>query len=217
MALRAAVRVEADELLLGRTLRAVPSFEFELEPQHTEGVVLFSVLSPEGQPDEFAHLEEAMDVDPTVSTYRVMVGRDPERVYAIEFDLDRRLLQDVSGALGINVLSNHSPPGDTGWTFQLEVPDREALRDLRRFCEDEDIGFELRRLFYPDPTGSGEFGLSDLQRETLLVALESGYFDVPRRVSQRELAEQLDASPTAVSQRLRRAVATLLKNLIAGQ
>lgn len=48
------------------------------------------------------------------------------------------------------------------------------------------------------------------QREALQVALEAGYFDVPRNATLVELVEELDVSDSAVSRRLRRALSTLL-------
>ncbi len=52
--------------------------------------------------------------------------------------------------------------------------------------------------------------LTDAHRETLEVALTEGYFNVPRRINLVELAESMDISDSAVSQRLRRGVATVL-------
>jgi hypothetical protein len=53
-------------------------------------------------------------------------------------------------------------------------------------------------------------GLTDRQREALRVALETGYFSVPRETSLEDLAKRLDVSDTAASQRLRRGVENLI-------
>lgn len=42
------------------------------------------------------------------------------------------------------------------------------------------------------------------------MALERGYFDVPRQVNLTGLAEEMDVSDTAVSQRIRRGITGLL-------
>ena len=55
--------------------------------------------------------------------------------------------------------------------------------------------------------------LTPVQRETVEAALELGYFDIPRGVSMEELAAELDITPNAVSERLRRAERTLLSSL----
>lgn len=60
-----------------------------------------------------------------------------------------------------------------------------------------------------------EFSLTDVQRETLLAAHETGYFEVPREATLGDLAEQLGVTDTAASQRLRRGMATLVAATLA--
>lgn len=217
MTLRADVRMESPRLLLGEAVEALPNLDLRVDPQSATDVMFFSVQSSEGAGslEEFESIIEGVE---TISDVRRVMDGETNRMYAVGVNLDRPVLEEVAADLGINVVSSHSRSGSTEWTLELEVPDREALRTFRSFCEDAGIGFETRRLFYPDPSREKpRFGLSEGQYETLLVALKNGYFDVPRGVSQRELAEKLDTSPQAVSQRLRRAVATLLRNSIAGE
>jgi len=54
-------------------------------------------------------------------------------------------------------------------------------------------------------------GLTDLQRETLELAYQRGFFEVPRGTTMRELGEELGVSEQAVSQRLRRGYARLVE------
>ena len=61
----------------------------------------------------------------------------------------------------------------------------------------------------------GGIELTDLQRETLLIAHEQGYFDDPRQITLEELSEQIGISPTGVGRRLRRAIARLINGTIA--
>jgi len=53
--------------------------------------------------------------------------------------------------------------------------------------------------------------LTDKQREVLDTAREMGYFEVPRDATAAEIAEELDISPQAVSERMRRAISALEK------
>lgn len=53
--------------------------------------------------------------------------------------------------------------------------------------------------------------LTPTQYETLSTAHELGYFDVPRRVTLEELADELDVSHQALSERLRRSHETLVR------
>jgi len=60
-----------------------------------------------------------------------------------------------------------------------------------------------------DDDDDGVVALTEKQQELLAVAHEEGYFDVPRGISQDELADRLGVSKSAVSQRLRRAIGEL--------
>ena len=52
--------------------------------------------------------------------------------------------------------------------------------------------------------------LTKTQYETVVTAYELGYFDVPRKVTLKELAAELDVSHQALSERLRRSHAALV-------
>ena len=52
------------------------------------------------------------------------------------------------------------------------------------------------------------------QRSALVTALEMGYFDVPRQVELADVAAELDLSPNAVSERIRRGEANLFRSAL---
>jgi predicted DNA binding protein len=99
----------------------------------------------------------------------------------------------------------------------VRVDDHERLTEFYRACSERGVGIELvsvRNPGVPREFTAGS-GLTGTQRETLRIALENGYFDVPRRTNLGELADQLDVSDSAVSQRLRRGIETVLASVIA--
>ncbi|WP_255681438.1 helix-turn-helix domain-containing protein [Natrinema sp. SYSU A 869] len=59
------------------------------------------------------------------------------------------------------------------------------------------------------------FDVTPEQREALLLALERGYFDTPRKVTLTELAEEFDISSQALSDRIRRGVKEVLVKSLA--
>jgi hypothetical protein len=89
-------------------------------------------------------------------------------------------------------------------------------------CEDAGVGLGLRRIYSAadpdagDPALDDPIGLTPARRETLLTALEVGYFAVPRETTLVELAAELGISDQAVSERLRRAQAKLLTTTLVG-
>jgi len=104
---------------------------------------------------------------------------------------------------------------ETQWTFRLRFSSYEDLSGFYTNCVDRDISIELVQLHEAvDPTSNQRFGMTVPQRELLIAAYDAGYFDVPRRTTLVELGEQLDISDSAVSQRLRRGLATLINSTL---
>jgi predicted DNA binding protein len=97
------------------------------------------------------------------------------------------------------------------WCFELLFPSYGAVSSFYRSCTDDGIDVSPRTVHDPDDANdAGNYGLTPGQRETLLVALEAGYFDVPRETDLRALGERLGVSDSAVSQRLRRGTKSLV-------
>ncbi|MFC7192624.1 helix-turn-helix domain-containing protein [Halocatena marina] len=59
------------------------------------------------------------------------------------------------------------------------------------------------------------WNLTDREQETLLAAVEAGYFETPRATNLGELAEEFDISKSATSKNLRRSQRKVLEQLIA--
>lgn len=127
-----------------------------------------------------------------------MAGAPPDGFLATLAETDAVLLDGVGS--------------DTSWEFQLRFPAHEDMAAFYRRCTDRGISVRLDRVH--DPTVPGDLGLdfslTGTQRETLLTAHESGYFDVPRQTTLVDLAEDLGVSDSAASQRLRRGMNTLV-------
>jgi predicted DNA binding protein len=137
-------------------------------------------------------------------------------LYALTWDpAGDELLSAISDHGGY--LSKGSGSG-TQWSLQIRFPDHETLSAFDEQCQEEGIHFEIERVYNPTPPGAGEwYGLSTAQRETFLLALQGGYYDIPRRVTTRELGEDLGISDRAVIERLRRAIQTLADNTVLSE
>ncbi|QZP37129.1 helix-turn-helix domain-containing protein [Halobaculum magnesiiphilum] len=97
------------------------------------------------------------------------------------------------------------------------VVGHEVLRGVMETAG-ETVGVELTRTYplreEPAPV-AGRFGLTPPQTEALRAAVEAGYFAVPRAASSEEVAAELGLSKSAFLERLRRAEATLYRDLFA--
>jgi predicted DNA binding protein len=102
------------------------------------------------------------------------------------------------------------------WEFQLRFPESADIGAFSADCESTGIDLDLKRLYQPDEPPVESAGLTPTQRETLLTALETGYFAIPRRITGEELAAELGISDQAVSERLRRAQTAVFSALLLG-
>jgi predicted DNA binding protein len=107
---------------------------------------------------------------------------------------------------------------DEFWEFTVRFAEHERLTGFRRHCETHEIELSVDRIYHQmEPEKGPEFGLTEPQRKALALAVERGYYEIPRRCRTIELADELGISAQAVTERLRRGVANLARHtLLAG-
>ena len=205
------IRVPAEQFPLGRILQAYPDVEIELErivPTRREVIPLFWVAT-----DSEAAVEETLQDDPLVEEI-VQLTRTPDRIlYSVTWSPEIDALVRAITDLGVDVPTAEGTANF--WEFRLQFGDREQLSRFRRACRAEDIHIELLRVYSPMmPPVEGP--LSPEQADALTTAYENGYWDVPRGVTQAELAELVGISDNSMSQRLRRGVNVAVAELLYG-
>ena len=208
----AQLRLDHPDLVLRPTLRRVS--DVSVEPEYwttleTGRTLLFVTVFA----DAFDGFETALETDPTVVD-PVLVDRYPDRrVYRVALaDRAKRFAAgtaEVGGRL-LEITSSRD-----GWLVQLQFPNRDALVAFNEYCRGRDVSVAVEHLRVSDDGDDGVVALTEKQQELLAVAHEEGYFDVPRGISQDELAERLGVSKSAVSQRLRRAIGELCDATLA--
>ena len=101
-----------------------------------------------------------------------------------------------------------------GLWMRMRFPDREALIDYRRVARDKrECSFRLTELQSTDiRPESDRVGMTSLQQEVLAMAVEEGYFDIPREITMAEIASHFEISDQAASERLRRGLSTTVSN-----
>lgn len=117
----------------------------------------------------------------------------------------------VGSALAVDAAVMEAIGTGDEWSFQLRFSDYDDLSAFYRRCVEHDVSLRLEQVHNPvEPDGTTRYGLTPEQRETLVAAMEAGYFSVPRETTLVELAEELGVSDSAVSQRLRRGLTGLV-------
>lgn len=165
------------------------------------------------QTEDFEAFEATLDEDPTVETFTVLAEFDDERFYRMnwvdEVDLVVHLLLEEEGAI-----TQAHTDGDT-WHLQVMFPDHDSLSRTYEFCEDNGLDLTVDSIYRLDNDDESQFGLTDSQYRTLAAAKDEGYYNVPRETTMSDLADTLDVSHQALSERLRRAHGSLVDRALS--
>lgn len=79
----------------------------------------------------------------------------------------------------------------------------------------EPVAVEIERLGpYEEPVTFGSASLTTRQREAVAVAVEQGYYAVPREGSVADVADELGCAPSTASNHLRKAEATIMSQVV---
>lgn len=157
--------------------------------------------------------EAAVRERDTVEHLREVERHDNRTLYAFRWKTDTDALFQALDDTDAQLLDGTGHPD--GWEFELRFPDHDALSSFKTRCEDADIRLTVRRIYNPTKPESGPYyGLTYPQREALSTAVSQGYYSIPRRISTKELAAQLDISDQATTERLRRAIITLTEHTL---
>ena len=102
------------------------------------------------------------------------------------------------------------------WDFRLRFEAHEQLSELNVALTESGIPVTLRHIYNPTLPKEATT-LSEEQREALRVAYQRGFFEVPRGITLAELADELDISDSALSQRMRRGLSVAVKQVVFPQ
>ncbi|ELZ10988.1 bacterio-opsin activator HTH domain-containing protein [Halovivax asiaticus JCM 14624] len=158
---------------------------------------------------DVAAFESGLADDPTVTDPALVRALADRRIYRLGLSArGRKRLSPIDVA---DAYVHDAEGAHDGWRLRMEVPDRDSLIEFVRACRNAGVDPSIRRVRDTDGVEHRHaYGLSPEQERILRVAYETGYFDIPRKVSQTNLAESFDRSTSAVSQQLRRATAELI-------
>ena len=214
MSVIATVDIAAEDFRLGKALATNPGISVRLERVVPLGETFVPYFW--ASDDSVEDIETALEADTDIESFEVVDRVNGEALVRVEWEEDLDSLLDAMVETGAAILEAVGEAGT--WSFRLRFPDHDDLTAFYRRCAEHGIAFDLRSVHNPgSPDGTGlELDITDTQRETLLVALEEGYFEVPRRINLTDLATELGVSDTAVSQRLRRGLAPLLAAALRG-
>jgi len=164
---------------------------------------------------EFEQFEAGLRDSKVVKSFEALTRVGDSVLYYVEWHAEKEtFLNGVSDTNGA-ILEAH---GDAQWSFTVRFRDHADLTRFHQFYQDEEFPVHIDRVYAPDETTRTEygFGLTPEQREALIMAVEKGYFGVPRETKLDEIADELGITRQAASERVRRATETVLRKSLIG-
>jgi predicted DNA binding protein len=202
----AALSISTDEFALAETVQQLPALEVRVEsvvaegPLRTAPLVWFSNVDRED-------LETALEADSTVGDFRQLLENtaDGELFYRLQYSEAVGSVCRCVYAHGGTLLDAQISDGQ--WTLRLLFPHREELSSAVSAIEEQGVRIDVKRMVEAgqDEELETTAALTEPQQEAIAEAYRQGYYDVPREISLEELANELDISHQALSERLRRA------------
>ncbi|WP_254522537.1 bacterio-opsin activator domain-containing protein [Natrinema caseinilyticum] len=203
--------IQSEEFSLGAILSGVSGMHLEIERiVPTGGEVLPFVWATGDTHEEF---EEAVRNSPIVTEFLALDKIGDSGLYRIKWEEPQRDLVDGIAESEATVLEAE---GEENWLFRLRFNDHDALSQFHNYCTEQDITIHIERTYtLSERVGQRrQFGLSQDQREALVLALRRGYFATPSESNLSELATELDISRQALSTRIRRGNETVLRTAL---
>lgn len=151
---------------------------------------------------------ELLKSDRSVTDVRPLGGDGDERLFEVTFDDGIcRFAETIFQRGGVVMRAS----GEDGvWTFQLRFADHTDIGNVfdDAFCRRYEA--TVTRLYSDQRSATSGTALTHKQRQAVAAAYELDYYTVPRSADLEEVGERLDVSRQAVSERLRRAHASLI-------
>ena len=202
--------VPADEFVLGRVLDLPPGGYAVVERVVPTGRHFVPLVSVHGvSPDR---VRDGLRSNPAVEEASVVESAGDRVTVRTVWRPDADpLFRSLAGdGLVLSVRGD-----DETWIVEVAFEDDVALAAFRARCEERGIAAvprDLSESLAPRPRDV----MTEKQYETLRLALQHGYFDVPRGAGLDEIGDRLGVTSQAASERLRRALRAILRFALPG-
>lgn len=204
--------VPADQFALSETLSAVPEMVVEVERvvAHEPDRIMPYFWTSGGDDEAF---EAAAADDPSVEDLTKLDELEETTLYRANWVRNVEVVVYAYTETGAILLD--ATGRDDQWELQLRFDTEDDVTRFKEQMDETELSMDLTRLYQSSsPTAESGPTLTDVQRETVLVGLRSGYYEIPRETRASELAEEFGISQQALSNRFRRAHRTLAENAL---
>jgi hypothetical protein len=213
MSIVAEFTIDAGQFLLGRVLRTGGGMNIEIERVVPASRRIMPYVWVSG--GDRVEFEESVRGTDEVRELLHLDTIEERSLYRIDWDETVESLIYGMVETDATILEAH---GGDSWLFRIRFNDHESLSAFSDYCQRHDIRLNVRRVhnLTAEEVRDEPFGLTDEQREAIEIALDRGYFEVPRRATLSDLAAEVGVSQQAVSERLRRGTNKVMRALVDG-
>lgn len=202
--------IPSDDFALSETFSKVPDASCQFEATIDCGKSVLPLLWVRAGCQ--SELDAALRADPTTEEVTLLTDSGDTRLYRIAWASRVHFTVELLTADGATILDVGANSWE--WTVRMLFPSRRALGETVDLCEEYGISLELEKISHVGKGTSGQYGLTNTQYESLRLAAERGYYNIPRSAKLDDLADEADISHQAYSERLRRATGCLVEQTL---
>jgi predicted DNA binding protein len=165
--------------------------------------------------ERFDEFEQTLADSEIVAHVEAITRVGDSVLYAVEWHEDKETFLNGLGDAGGTILEAH---GDSTWSFTVRFKNHGDLTQFHQFYQAHDFPVHIDRVasLEEEPGTEYGFGLTPAQREALILAVENGYFAIPRETQLEDVGDELGISKQAASERVRRGAETVLRKALVG-
>lgn len=210
MTIIAEFTVPAEHFAFSETLPQVPDMTLEVDTvvaHEAERITpCFWIFG-----DERKKFEQAARDDPSIENLTKLHEQEEATLYQADWTDEIVTVVNTITQMGATLVKAIGQ--DDQWVLELRFDTPNALTAFNRYLSETEMKAELQRLYRSGhPEMDHQSCLTDIQHETLVTALENGYYETPRDITMSELADEFGISQQALSKRLRGAHQTMIEN-----
>lgn len=201
--------IPAEAFALEQALSTVPEMTIEADhlASHSPREV-FPFLWASGR--DLERIQGALADDPSVTEVSIADETEDEALY-------RMVWGDSFCELIHDMVDHHAAILDASaqadqWKLRLRFSTEEMLSSFQDHFHEQGHQFEVLQLYHPTEPRQRAFGLTAEQHDALMVAVNEGYFSIPRTASTEDVSETLGISANAASERIRRGTEQLIRS-----
>jgi len=214
MSVVAEMSIQSTEFLLGQVLSRDPGTHIEMERVVPASRQVMPYIWVGGA--DLSEFERLVRESPHVQRLVAVDTFDTKGLYRVEWAEEVESLIYGISKTEATILEAQ---GTEVWTFRLRFNSHRGLARFHNYCRDHEIEFSLERVYsLGELTEEGDvYQLTESQRRVLKLAVERGYFAVPRDITLSELATELDRSSQTVSEHIRRGSEKVISHAIGNR